>query len=124
MSAITNASNAATEKMRMVAAATEEMSATINEVARNTEKQPCHHLSGRGSVPKPHRSKVDRLGRAAQEISQITEVITEISEQTNPAGPERHHRSRPGRRRGARGLLSLPMKSRSWRVRPPRPPAR
>lgn len=68
--------------VRMVASATEEMSATVDGIARNSEKArsitaPAVGRSNQAST------KVDELGKAAVEISKVTEVITEISEQTN-----------------------------------------
>lgn len=86
MSTNMNSVAAATEQtsanIQTIVAAVEEMSATINEIARNTARgsettnravQTAEHVSG----------KVDELGKAASEISKVTDTIAEISEQTN-----------------------------------------
>ena len=85
-SANTNSVAASMEQMSTnlssVASATEEMSATVGEIASNSEKaraisseatQQAHAVSG----------MMKELGRAAQEIGQVTETITSISAQTN-----------------------------------------
>jgi methyl-accepting chemotaxis protein len=76
------ASEQAATNVDMVAAAAEEMSATINEIAQNSEKGRV--ITGEAvSLTQDASVKVDKLGADAQEISKVTEVITEISEQTN-----------------------------------------
>jgi methyl-accepting chemotaxis protein len=66
----------------MVAAAAEEMTATINEIAQRAE-------AGRGIAASAAQEseqanqRLVQLGQAAQEIDQITGVITDISEQIN-----------------------------------------
>ncbi|MDD9303105.1 MAG: methyl-accepting chemotaxis protein [Desulfobacter sp.] len=86
MSANMNAVAAATEQttanIQTIVAAVEEMSATINEIASNTAKgseTTAQAVTTAGEVSK----KVDDLGIAASEISQVTETIADISEQTN-----------------------------------------
>jgi len=68
--------------MDMVATSAEEMTTTINEIARNSESA---RTITHEAVSKARGAsvKVDDLGRAAQEISKVTETITKISEQTN-----------------------------------------
>ena len=72
--ASTNVSTAAT--------AVEEMTASINEIARSTER--ASSMTGE-AVSEAHcaSEKVDDLGRAAREIGNVIETITEISDQTN-----------------------------------------
>lgn len=58
------------------------MTTTINEIAQNTEK--ANTITGEAvSEAKGASDNVDELGSAAQEISKVTETVTEISEQTN-----------------------------------------
>lgn len=68
--------------VNMVAAASEEMSATINEIAENAEK--ARSVSAGAVDQAGHASvKMDELGGAAEKIGKVTETINEISEQTN-----------------------------------------
>ncbi|MFH1157110.1 MAG: methyl-accepting chemotaxis protein [Pseudomonadota bacterium] len=86
MSANINSVAAACEQaatnISTVSAATEEINASIGEIARSSEK-------GRSvteeAVQKTRSAseRMDELGRAASEISKVTEAISEISEQTN-----------------------------------------
>ena len=68
--------------INMVAAASEEMTATITEIALNADKaQTVAH----GAVAQAGNasSKMLELDSAADKIGKVTETITEISEQTN-----------------------------------------
>ncbi len=66
----------------MVAAATEEMSATISEIAANADK--ARGIAGKAvSQASMASTSMAELGKAAKDISHVTETITEISEQTN-----------------------------------------
>ena len=59
-----------------------EMTSTINEIARNSEKaRTITHESA--SRAQDVAVKVNALGNAAQEVGNVTETITEISAQTN-----------------------------------------
>lgn len=60
----------------------EQMTSTINEIVRNTEK--ASDIT-RKAVSDAHTASatVDNLGKAAKAIGKVTETITEISEQTN-----------------------------------------
>ncbi len=82
MNSVAAATEQTSANLQMIVAAAEEMSATINEIASNTAKgsqttaqavEKAEHISQR----------VDALGRAAMEISKVTEAIADISEQTN-----------------------------------------
>ncbi|MBP9598272.1 MAG: methyl-accepting chemotaxis protein [Desulfobacter sp.] len=82
MNSVAAATEQTSANLQMIVAAAEEMSATINEIASNTAKgsqtttqavEKAEHISQR----------VDALGRAAAEISKVTEAIADISEQTN-----------------------------------------
>jgi methyl-accepting chemotaxis protein len=66
----------------MVASAAEEMNATINEIAGNAEQA---RVISEQAVRKAEvaSAKMTELGQAAQAINRVTEAITEISEQTN-----------------------------------------
>jgi methyl-accepting chemotaxis protein len=65
-----------------VATAGEEMTATINEIAGNTA-QATQIASQAVNQVREATGRVEHLGRAALDISKVTETITEISEQTN-----------------------------------------
>ncbi len=66
----------------MVATATGEMQATINEISENSGR--AKQITTQAVEKSQGASKrVDELGRAADEINKVTEAITEISEQTN-----------------------------------------
>jgi methyl-accepting chemotaxis protein len=65
-----------------VASASEEMTATINAIANNTTKVEDIATKAVEQVQSA-TNRVEMLGRAAQDISKVTETITEISEQTN-----------------------------------------
>ncbi|MCG8633624.1 MAG: methyl-accepting chemotaxis protein [Desulfobacterales bacterium] len=82
MNTVAAATEQATTNIQMIVAAAEEMTATIGEISNNT---------ARGSettalaVERANEvsSKVDELGKAAEEISNVTDTIADISEQTN-----------------------------------------
>lgn len=66
----------------VVATSAEQMTATINEIAKNSEK--ARLIASRAVSDAADASgKVNELGRAAQEIGNVTETISKISEQTN-----------------------------------------
>ncbi len=66
----------------MVVAATEEMTSTIAEIAGNANK--ARDISSNAVTQASNASQsMESLGKAAKDISQVTETITEISEQTN-----------------------------------------
>jgi methyl-accepting chemotaxis protein len=71
-----------TSNTGMVAAAVEEMAATINEIAQNSEKARSISESAVQQAAAASIKMAD-LGKAANAISAVTETITEISEQTN-----------------------------------------
>ena len=71
-----------TSNTGMVAAAVEEMAATINEIAQNSEKARSISESAVQQAAAASVKMAD-LGKAANAISAVTETITEISEQTN-----------------------------------------
>ncbi|HBT88963.1 methyl-accepting chemotaxis protein [Desulfobacter sp.] len=86
MTANMNSVAAATEQtsanIQMIVAAAEEMSSTISEIASNTSKGSQTTLD---AVKKAEAvsAKVNALGKAASQISRVTETIADISEQTN-----------------------------------------
>jgi methyl-accepting chemotaxis protein len=82
MTSVAAATEQATANIQMIVAAAEEMTSTINEIAGNTAKggeTTSQAVTKAGFVSE----KVDALGRAAGEISKVTETIADISEQTN-----------------------------------------
>ncbi|MDR3555015.1 MAG: methyl-accepting chemotaxis protein [Syntrophobacteraceae bacterium] len=71
-----------TANITSVAGATEELSATVGEIASNSEK--ARAISAEAIQQSDAVSAaMKELGRAAQEIGQVTETITSISAQTN-----------------------------------------
>ncbi len=82
MTSVAAASAQASSNVGIVAAASEEMSATVQEIAANSEKASAitHSAVAKAGIA---TEKVDFLGGTAEEISKVTEAITEISEQTN-----------------------------------------
>jgi methyl-accepting chemotaxis protein len=82
INSIAAAMEQASTNMNMVASATEEMTSTVDEIASNSEKARAITAEA-VSQSRSASARVDELGRAAQEISKVTETITEISEQTN-----------------------------------------
>lgn len=68
--------------VNIVASATEEMSSTVAEIAKSAES--AREISGNAVAKTRNASmRMNELGGAAQKIGAVTEVITEISEQTN-----------------------------------------
>ena len=82
MNSVAAATEETTTNIQMIVSAAEEMTATINEIAKNTAKGS---QTTAEAVKKAEAvsAKVNALGRAALEISKVTETITDISEQTN-----------------------------------------
>jgi len=82
MMSVAAATEQASTNITMVATATEEMTSTISEIAQNSER-----ASGITDEAVAHAKsasdRVDKLGKAADEIGKVTETITEISDQTN-----------------------------------------
>ncbi len=82
MNAISETMGSTMDNTAMVAAATEEMTATINEIAANSEK--AREISSKAVGQATTVSeKMSDLGSAAQSIGAVTETINDISEQTN-----------------------------------------
>ena len=82
MSSVAAATEQTTANIQTIVSAVEEMSATINEIANNTAKGS--ETTSKAVETAEHVSvKVDELGRAASEISKVTDTIADISEQTN-----------------------------------------
>jgi methyl-accepting chemotaxis protein len=82
MNSVAVAMEEAATNIGMVAAAAEQMTSTINEIAQNSEK--ASNITGEAvDQTQSASTKVDELGRAANEIGKVVETITEISEQVN-----------------------------------------
>ncbi len=82
MAAIASTMEQASTNISMVAASVEQMSNSIQEIAQHSGK--ANTMTGTAvTLVKSSSDRVDGLGKAAQEISKVTETITEISEQTN-----------------------------------------
>ncbi len=82
MTSVAAATEQSSTNVNTMATATEEMTATINEIAVNSEK--ARSISS-DAVQKSQSAseKINALGRAAAEISKVTETIADISNQTN-----------------------------------------
>ncbi|TYT73980.1 methyl-accepting chemotaxis protein [Desulfobotulus mexicanus] len=72
----------ASENLSSVAGATEEMSATITEIARSSEKARGTAHDAENQVASISKM-MQQLGTASQEIGKFTETITDISAQIN-----------------------------------------
>ena len=70
-----------TEDIHNVATAVEEMTATISDIAQRAEQARRVTANAVANVTTASQ-RVDELGCAAQDISQVTDVIMEIAEQT------------------------------------------
>ncbi|RJQ75045.1 MAG: methyl-accepting chemotaxis protein [Desulfobacteraceae bacterium] len=82
MCTVASASEQASANVGMVATSAEQMSATIGEIAHKAEK--ARSVSKEAvSTTEGVSETLNWLGKAAQEISKVTEAITEISNQTN-----------------------------------------
>ncbi len=82
LESISHASDRVMENINSVASATKEMTCTISEIAKNSENAKM--ISGNAvAVAEQATGLVDKLGKAASEISKVTEAIDDISEQTN-----------------------------------------
>nr|WP_320012656.1 methyl-accepting chemotaxis protein [uncultured Desulfobulbus sp.] len=72
----------ASTNIQLMAAAAEEINATLNEIARNSEN--ARNISQKGVLTSQRASlQMDQLNTVTQEISKVTETIGEISDQTN-----------------------------------------
>ena len=82
MSSVASASEQATTNINMVAAATEEMTVSIRGIADKSEESRSISESA-VSKASDVSEKLGNLGQGAQEISKVTDVITDISSQIN-----------------------------------------
>jgi len=82
MHSVASATEEASTNIALVSAATSEMTNTLKAIEENTSK--ARTITGTAvSEANSASTRVDELGRAAQEIGKVTETITEISSQTN-----------------------------------------
>ena len=82
MNTVSMASEQAASNVNIVATAVEEMTAAVQEIAASTDNANRITTEAVGYA-RSSSEKVNTLGLAAREISKVTEVITEISEETN-----------------------------------------
>lgn len=82
MSSVAAATEQTSTNISMIVAALEEMSSTINEISINTAKGSKTTIQAVDNA-QAVSEKVGKLGKAAKDISKVTETIAEISEQTN-----------------------------------------
>ncbi len=82
MNIVASAMEESSTNINMVATASEEMTATIQEITQNSEK--ARDISENAvRQAKETSQQMDELGKAAVDISKVTETINDISEQTN-----------------------------------------
>ncbi len=82
MNSVAAASEEASTNLGTVADAASQMKQTLNQVAVNCEK--ARTVSDNAAIKmKTASQRVELLGTSAKDISQVTEVITDIAEQTN-----------------------------------------
>ncbi len=82
MNSVAAASEQASTNVGIVATATEEVSSSIAEVAGKTRE--ARNITAEAvALARNSSDKVDALGKAASDISKVTQAITEISDQTN-----------------------------------------
>ncbi len=82
MDSVAAASEEASTNLGTVSDAASQMKQTLNEVAQNCEK--ARGVSDNAATKvKTASERVELLGTSARDISQVTEVITDIAEQTN-----------------------------------------
>ncbi len=82
MNSVAAASEQASTNLGMVADAAGQMKQTLGEVAENCEKARGVSDNAASKV-KTASNRVEKLGASARDISKVTEVITDIAEQTN-----------------------------------------
>jgi len=82
MESVAASTEQASINVGLVASAVEQMTCTVNDISQNTEN--ARRIAGDAvDQTKATSLRVTEYGRSAQEITAITETITEISEQTN-----------------------------------------
>lgn len=79
---IATTANDSMQRVQNVAQATDEMSATINEIAENTEQARAVSTKAVVTVEKT-TVKMNELSEAAKEIGKVADVIVSIADQTN-----------------------------------------
>jgi len=82
MASVAAAAEKTSTNVGLVAAAVEEMTVTVNDISKNTENAR-RIASEAVAQTRITSARVTEYGKSAQEITAITETITEISEQTN-----------------------------------------
>ena len=82
MGTIASTTEETTSSMNTVATAIEEMSASLSEVAKNSGNA-AQVASRAAETADATSARVDALGRSAQEIGKVVEIITGIASQTN-----------------------------------------
>jgi methyl-accepting chemotaxis protein len=82
LQAISNSADDMSSKFRQLAAAVEELNTTFSEVTRNAERS-ANVAETAAELAKVSDEKVLYLGKTADEIGKVIEVIQDIAEQTN-----------------------------------------
>ncbi|WP_457570545.1 methyl-accepting chemotaxis protein [Desulfovulcanus sp.] len=82
MNSVAAAMEEASTNVTLIAAAAQQMSDAVNEIVERTEKTQTITSEAVSKVESAS-AKIEKLGKAAKEITTITDTITAISEQTN-----------------------------------------
>ncbi len=117
---VSAASEQISRNVVLVATSGEQMHSSIREIAKNSGEAARIARSAVASASATNKT-VSQLGASSLEIGNVVKVITSIAQQTNllalNATIEAARAGKP-----VRGLRSLPMKSKNWRSRLPKPP--
>lgn len=81
MASVSDAAEQSQMNMDSIATATDEMTSTIGEITKNSEKARTITMEAKSCV-KNAFEKIDLLGKASEEITSVIETIVEIAEQT------------------------------------------
>ena len=92
-------SDEASSNAQAVASATVELTGSISEISRQVRESA---TITEGAVVRvgSTNTRINELSHAAERIGDAVKLIASIASQTNSAGAERNHRSRPSRRGG------------------------
>jgi methyl-accepting chemotaxis protein len=82
MNEVSTSTEEITTSVKTIASAVEEMTASISEIAKNAE-QASGAVDNAAQLAQASNESIGQLGRAANEIGKVIEVIQDIAEQTN-----------------------------------------
>ena len=88
--AVSRTSTQVSSNVNMVAASSEEMMVSIREISKSATEAARVAKSAVTIAENTNRT-IQQLGTSSSEIGKVIKVITSIAQQTQPAGPQRHH---------------------------------